>query len=411
VDAKHVKRVIFLLVAALMCCSAQAASAKRVALVVGNGDYASAGKLINPPRDAALVSGALKQAGFDVIQIQSNVSLAKFHQALRSFETAALGADVALVYYAGHGMEAKGQNWLIPIDASLSSERALPYEAVSLDLVLQAVSGAKVRLVFLDACRDNPFGRSWGASTRSVQRGLARIEVDDVLVVYAAAPGQTAADGSGGNSPFAQAVARRLPEPGVPIQLLGGLVRDDVLDATNNAQRPFVSASITGRPVYLVGGSPGSTPAAASPAQPGADAEVAFWNSIGSSVDPSDFEAYLRKYPQGVFADLARARAVRRTAEPAAAALADAGDPWAKFWGSWALVSGGCAGGAITFPKASPPTQFTGGGTYKLSVASPGVLTYKTFVGLKFYAHVDAGTLYLSSGPATTKGCSYRKLE
>lgn len=243
--------VIGLTVAASVS-SAQQTTPRRVALVIANSTYSNASKLPNPPNDAKLVAGALQRAGFQTVELKGDASLATFRQALRDFRAKADRAQVALIYYAGHGIEGNGKNWLIPTDAVLATERDLEYEAVSLDLVLDAVKGADLRIVILDACRNNPFGRSWGVGTRAVTRGLSGIDVDDVLVIYAAAPGQTASDGTGTNSPFATAFAKRVPEAGVPIQLLGGMVRDDVLRETGSAQRPFISASITGTPFYLV---------------------------------------------------------------------------------------------------------------------------------------------------------------
>lgn len=227
----------------------------RVALVIGNARYAHAGRLENPPNDARLVAQALAGAGFATVDARADLGVASFRRALKDFRERASGAQVALVYYAGHGIEAGGRNWLIPTDAVLSSEYDLTDEAISLDQVMEALKGADLRVAILDACRDNPLGRSWSRGTRGMTRGLAPVDADDVLVIYAAAPGQTAADGEGqGNSPFAVALARRLPEPGLPIQLLGGAVRDDVLGASGGKQRPFVSASITGTPFALVPG-------------------------------------------------------------------------------------------------------------------------------------------------------------
>ena len=225
---------------------------KRVALVVANATYANAGALTNPPNDARVVADGLRRAGFQTVTLKNNLGVADFQRALRDFQTQADGAQVALVYYAGHGIEGNGKNWLIPTDATLNAERDLVYEAIDLDLVMSTVTGAQLRVVILDACRNNPLGRSWNRGTRAVSRGLAGVEADDVLVIYAAAPGQTASDGAGANSPFATALAQRLPQADLPIQLLGGAVRDDVLRATAGQQRPFVSASITGTPFFLV---------------------------------------------------------------------------------------------------------------------------------------------------------------
>lgn len=232
---------------------------RRVALVIANAVYANADALPNPPNDARIVADALHRAGFQTVILKNNLPVAEFQHTLRDFQTQADGAQVALVYYAGYGIEGNGKNWLIPVDARLNAERDLAYEAIDLDLVMSTVTGAQLRVVILDACRNNPLARSWTRGTRAVVRGLGGIGADDVLVIYAAAPGQTASDGPGGYSPFATAVAQRLPQADLPIQLLGGAVRDDVLRATAGRQRPFVSASITGTPFYLVtGGGAGS---------------------------------------------------------------------------------------------------------------------------------------------------------
>lgn len=234
--------------------SAPALAEKRVALVIGNGAYKAQGRLDNPPNDARLIGQSLAGAGFEVVETKMDLGIAEFRQSLRRFQAQANGAEVALVYFAGHGVEANGTNWLIPTDAELAEDRDLEYEAIKSDLMLQALRGARMRVLVLDACRSNPFGRNWRTGVRSSTTGLAKLEADDVLVLFAAAPGQTASDGAGGNSPFATALAKHLPEPGLAIQLLGGKVRDDVLVATGGNQRPYVSASITGRPFYLVPG-------------------------------------------------------------------------------------------------------------------------------------------------------------
>jgi hypothetical protein len=243
--------------------SASAQSPRRVALVIGNANYESATALNNPARDAALISAALRRAGFTTIDARSDLNLQGFQSALRSFAGNARGAEVALVYFAGHGMEANGQNWLLPIDARLRADTDLEFEAIRLESVLRSVEGARIRIVVLDACRDNPLTRTMRrySPTRAVTRGLAGIEQDDVLVMYAAAAGQTAADGTGVNSPFALALSRRLPETALELRLMAGKVRDDVLAATNGTQRPFISASMTGEALYLVPGRPiaGST--------------------------------------------------------------------------------------------------------------------------------------------------------
>ena len=226
---------------------------RRVALVIANATYNAASVLTNPPNDARLVADALRRAGFQTIDMKSNLPVAGFRTALREFRTKAAGAQVALVYYAGHGVEANGKNWLIPTDAALNSELDLTDEAIDLDRVIADVAGADLRVVIVDACRNNPYGRTWRSGTRAVTRGLGAIDADDVLVIFAAAPGQTASDGVGlTNSPFATALAQRLSQTDLPVQVLGNVVRDDVLRATSGLQRPFVSASMTGELFYLM---------------------------------------------------------------------------------------------------------------------------------------------------------------
>jgi uncharacterized caspase-like protein len=318
-----------LVLAALFGASTVAAETanRKVALIIANGQYANTSVLANPTNDARIVAESAKRAGFETVTLANNLSLAQFQRALRDFRDKAAGAQVAMVYYAGHGIEGAGKNWLIPVDAALNSDLDLPYEAVDLERVLEAVSGAQVRMIVLDACRNNPFGRSWRSTTRAVSRGLSGVEVDDVLVIYAAAPGQTASDGDGGNSPFATSLAKRLTQPDLPLQLLGGTVRDDVLAATKGSQRPFVSASITGTPVYLVPRSSAPVAAATAPAQiaPSIDEAtldaLAWQGALGAnSVDA--FREYQSQFPKGRFVKLAEQNITRiNQASPAPSRL------------------------------------------------------------------------------------------
>ncbi len=230
------------------------AEARRVALIIANARYANAAPLANPVADAKLIEASLRRAGFDEVQTRTNLSKASVESELRAFGNRAEGADVALFYYAGHGIEAGGQNYLIPTDAKLQRDRDLDIEATRLETVLQVVSSARMRLIILDACRNNPFEASMQRSirTRAVSRGLAEIEPEgETLVVYAAKAGSTAADGNGANSPFATALATRLPQPGLEIGLLFRSVRDDVLAATGRTQEPFTYGSLSGQAFYF----------------------------------------------------------------------------------------------------------------------------------------------------------------
>lgn len=245
-------RMVLFAIALCVALASQPGHARKVALVIANSDYAHASPLANPKNDAALVADAARAAQFDDVTVIEDAGIDAFETALREFAVKADGAEVAMVYFAGHGIEGRGQNWLIPVDAKLESDRDLPFEAIELSLVTDSMAGAQVRMVVLDACRNNPFGNRWKSGSRAITRGLAPVEADDFIVIFAAAPGQTAADGAGKNSPFATSLAERLPQADLPLQLLGGSVRDDVLRATGGEQRPFVSASVTGTPIYLV---------------------------------------------------------------------------------------------------------------------------------------------------------------
>jgi tetratricopeptide (TPR) repeat protein len=224
---------------------------RRVALVIGNGQYAHTPKLANPPRDATAVANSLRAIGFQSVTVANDLSREGLISALRTFSREAEKADWVMIYYAGHGIEVGGVNYLIPVDAKLESDRDTSFEAVSLEQVLSAVDGArKIKLVVLDACRDNPFAAQMRRSlaTRSIGRGLARIEPEGAtLVVYAAKHGQTALDGDGANSPFASALVRRMGTPDIEINKIFRLIRDDVMEATAGRQEPFTYGSLPGR--------------------------------------------------------------------------------------------------------------------------------------------------------------------
>jgi uncharacterized caspase-like protein len=233
--------------------AASGSNDKRIALVVGNSAYENVAALANPARDAALVAETLKLTGFSSVTLHTDLRKDALTAALRDFSRQAESADWAVVYYAGHGMEVGGVNYLIPVDAKIASDRDVGFEAVPLDQVLNAAERAKrLRLVILDACRDNPFAnkmkRTMTLASRSVSRGLAAVEPDaGTLVVYAAKDGEMALDGQGGNSPFATAFVSNMRKPGLEVRRLFDYVRDDVMDATSRAQKPFSYGSISGR--------------------------------------------------------------------------------------------------------------------------------------------------------------------
>ncbi len=228
---------------------------RRVALVIGNSAYKTVSALPNPANDAAAIAAELSRLGFEVIE-KHDLDATAMRRALAEFENKATGADWALVYYAGHGMELSGRNWLIPVDAQLAGSNDVPDEAVPLDRVLDRVRAAKrLRIVILDACRNNPFLSRMamtGGKSRDLDRGLARIEPEHGEVVfYAARDGSVAADGAGEHSPFAAALLKHMEEDGVELGWFFRKVTSTVLHSTNPKQEPFVYGRLPEEQFYF----------------------------------------------------------------------------------------------------------------------------------------------------------------
>ncbi|HLG81477.1 MAG TPA: caspase family protein [Bradyrhizobium sp.] len=308
----------------LMLFSADAALAdKRVAFVVGNGAYKNVAQLPNPPIDAKAMASTLRNVGFEVIE-GTNLTRDTMTAKLLDFGKKAQGADVAVFYYAGHGIAISGTNYLLPVDADIKSEMDVKLgAAINVDVTLdQTMGDAKVKLVFLDACRDNPFAAKIKANTTrsvAVGQGLAEMKSGEgTLIAFATGPGQTALDGQEGtNSPFTRALIAHITEPGVEIQQAMTEVRAQVSDETSKGQLPWGHTNLTGS-VYLnpaaatpaAAGAPaasGTAPALAS-TTPNTDVELEFWRSVKDSNKPEELNAYLSSYPNGQFRSLALAR-------------------------------------------------------------------------------------------------------
>lgn len=223
---------------------------RRVALIIGNSRYEHVPFLPNARNDAQAFSKTLKESGFEVVTLETDLKRGDMVSTLSTFAKEADRADWAVIYYSGHGIEYRGMNYMIPTDAKLSVDRDIALEAVDIEKVLTTIEGAKrLRLVILDACRDNPFAAQMKRTiaSRSVSRGLAPIEPDaGMLIVYSAKHGQTALDGSGDHSPFTAALLNRIKTPSLEIRRLFDLVRDDVMRATNRQQQPFSYGSLSG---------------------------------------------------------------------------------------------------------------------------------------------------------------------
>jgi uncharacterized protein len=237
--------------------SSPALANKKVALVIGNSNYQNVPKLANPSADASAIAQMFKDAGFQFVDLQVDAGDLQFKRALRRFADAANDSDTAIVFFAGHGIEIRGINYMIPTDAKLADERDAADEAIALDRIIEALDSAKqLRLVIVDACRDNPFGVGMKrhVATRNASRGLARVEPQssDTLIAYAARAGSTAEDGIGEHSPLTTALLHNLTIPGLDIRLAFGRIRDEVLKITDNRQEPFVYGSLGGGIVSLV---------------------------------------------------------------------------------------------------------------------------------------------------------------
>jgi hypothetical protein len=313
--------LIMALSAIALLASANVARAdKRVAFVVGNAAYRNVAALPNPAIDAKAMATLLRNVGFDVVE-GTNLTRDAMTERLLEFGQKAEGADVALFFYAGHGIAINGTNYLLPVDADIKSEMDVKLgSAINVDVTLdQTMADAKVKLVLLDACRDNPFAARIkpNSATRSlsVQSGLAEMKSGEgTLIAFATGPGQTALDGEAGtNSPFTRALMANIAAPGVEIQQAMTRVRAQVNEETNKNQLPWGHTNLIGA-VYL-----NPAPAAAGAAVeapntptvttgPASEVELEFWRSIKDSNKPEELNAYLTNYPNGTFKPLALAR-------------------------------------------------------------------------------------------------------
>lgn len=276
----------------------------RVALVIGNSTYQNVALLPNPVNDATDVSASLTRLGFDVRTLK-NAGYDDMRRALLDFGRRARGAELAVVYFAGHGIQMGGDNWLIPVDAVLATDQDIRNEAIGLETVSATVSTAKkLGLVILDACRTNPFIPRMQTTNvrRAVERGFSRIEPpSNTLIAYAAREGTTAQDGTGRNSPFTKSLLENLETPGLEIGILFRRVRDDVLTVTRQEQEPVWYASLSRDPIFLSTGAVSHTADDILTALPDFEAT--------SRIDTvAGWDAFLKQHPDGALATAARER-------------------------------------------------------------------------------------------------------
>jgi uncharacterized caspase-like protein len=316
--------ILALSICSLWLSSQPALAEKRVALVIGNAAYQHVRKLPNPVNDSEAVSATLKASGFDVVDLERDLGIDRMRKALRDFADKTSDADVAVVYYAGHGIELDGTNYIIPVDAALKRDIDAYDEAISLDRIMAIIEPARqLRLVILDACRNNPFADSMKRTigTRAAGRGLAKVEPTspNTMVAFAAKAGSTALDGDSKHSPFTAALVKHIVTPGLDLRRAFGYIRDDVLKSTGNRQEPFVYGSLGGDDVPLVP----AKPVAAVPAtDPGAnirrDYELAL--QIGNR---AAWNIFLEKYHDGFYAKLAEVQLAKIAAEEARVAATE----------------------------------------------------------------------------------------
>ncbi len=298
------KFIALLLAFSIMVGTSPAAAQRKVALVIGNSNYAATASLANPKNDAVDIAAKLKKLGFEIFEGQ-DLSKADMDLVIRNFAEAISSAQLALFFYAGHGLQVNGQNYLVPVDAKLTTPAALDFEMVRLDLIQRTMEReSSTNIIILDACRDNPLARNLaralGTRSAAIGRGLAAVESGEgTLISYSTQPGNVALDGSGRNSPFAGALVKYIDAPGDDLPTILINVRNDVMTATQRRQVPWEHSALTAK-VYF-------TPP--KPAGPTLDQqiELAFWGSVKNSANSAVLSTYVERYPQGEFAPIARA--------------------------------------------------------------------------------------------------------
>jgi hypothetical protein len=281
--------------------------AKRVALVIGNGAYANAPVLKNPPNDARDMAKTLRELGFDVTS-GINVNQKEMKRLVREFGQKLKSGGSGLFYYAGHGVQSKGRNFLIPTDADIQSEAEVEDSAVDVNLVLSYMDEAQngLNIVILDACRNNPFARSF----RSASGGLAQVDAPTgTLIAYATAPGHVASDGTGQNGLYTSELLKQMRVSGLSATDMFMRVRAEIMKQTGSKQVPWEASSLVGSFYFTGAGAATALNNAPTTSRDDAAAfELTYWDSIKNSNDPADFRSYMEQYPSGKFIALARNR-------------------------------------------------------------------------------------------------------
>ena len=294
--------------------SFDAYASKRVALVVGNNDYTTLPALNNAAKDARDMAQTLRDLGWEVVDIYDS-SQRDIGRAIDKFESQLWTADASLFFYAGHGIQARGENWIVPVDAEAESEVDLKYEAIPVREVLSAMKRADVpvNIIVIDACRDNPLKKRTRSSSRGLQVPEVPVGLRGTTVMFSAAPGEVAQDGpKGGNGVFTGNLLRELKKPGLTIEAVFKGTSRGVNAATNRSQMPWFNSSLSGD-FYFNEAKPEVQVAAVAPAPalPSSDnVELMYWKSVSGSDDVTLLQSYLSQYPDGRFVELAKARII-----------------------------------------------------------------------------------------------------
>jgi formylglycine-generating enzyme required for sulfatase activity len=320
-----------------------------VALVVGNSAYVNVPRLANPTNDAKLMAGTLRSLGFTLVggDAQLDLDEAGLRRAMQSFGAQLRGADVALVYYAGHGVQVRGANYLVPIDANPTTEADVDFQMVDANVLLRQMesAGTKLNFVILDACRNNPFG---GRGLRGADAGLAQMRAPEgTLISFATQPGNVALDGRDGNSPYAKALALTLQRPGLGVFDVFNEVGLAVMQSTGNSQQPWVSSSPIAGNFYFAG-----APASATDGRSAEDSAAKAWPAIANTTSVAVLEDFIRQFGATVYGSMARARLDELKRSQIAVVAPPAAPPKAP-----QPFSGSCEGKTLTVSLVSRPAQ------------------------------------------------------
>jgi Caspase domain len=397
-----------------LCCHETAVAAGRVALVIGNGAYVNANTLPNPPNDATDMTAALKKLGFTVIG-GNDLDFAAMGARIGEFEDAARDADVTLFFYAGHGLQVSGRNYLVPVNAKLDRESALQFEAIDAEAVLRSMAGpGKIAIAFLDACRDNPLSRSLKRSlgksrSTAVQQGLAvpSIVGGGMLIGFSTAPGEVAADGDGRNSPFTTALLKNLNTPGLEIQQLMTRVKADVFSMTKETQEPWHNSSLRSE-VYLDG--PPVVPEAvvekkSLPEPPVASAVEMEWNAVKDTKSKAVLNAFIAAHRDSpVFVALAEDRKATLQGEETATLLDSLKIPKAPAAGAQTKAGVEKKVDLAVNEPAAPPAEKTRRGSSDLSLKAFFDLAKPANEGQTTYATLSLSTIDIPAGPVKNPG-------